>query len=558
MKNCAKLASVALLSLLGSPLLHADSIFRVTIDTTPLSGTSGFIDFNIYGGIPYQNNVATITNFTSNSVLGGVFTQGDVGGTLAAGPLTLTANAFDSEWLQAVTFGTSITFTLDVTTNYTPETTPDSFAFFLLDPNQLPYPTSDPSSADSVFSIDLTGSSTSAEVYTSTNSPIQFTALVNRGGALSFVPITPCRVADTRNAAGPFGGPGITGGGSRSFAIPNAACGIPSTAQAYSLNAAMVPTGHGWITLWPTGQPEPLAASVNSPDGRVKSDGAIVPAGAGGAISVYASVTTQVVLDINGYFVPAAGNPTALAFYPVTPCRVADTRNAAGPLGGPYMSGGSTRTFPILAASACNIPSSAQAFSLNLAVVPLAGRLSYLTAWPAGQPQPVVASLNDPPGVVLSNGAIVPAPSDNSGQISIYATQDTHVVIDINGYFAPPGTGGLSLYTLQPCRVLDTRNPAGSPPFTGTLAVDVVDSGCGAPSTAQSYVFNATVVPQASHGYLTMWQQGLSQPLAANLNSSDGAITGNMALVPTTNGWIDAYFSGVTYLVLDLFGYFAP
>ncbi|MGB7758417.1 MAG: hypothetical protein WBL61_01230, partial [Bryobacteraceae bacterium] len=192
---------------------------------------------------------------------------------------------------------------------------------------------------------------------------------------LRFVPVTPCRVVDTRNAAGPFGGPSITGGGSRSFAIPNGACGIPSTAQAYSLNAAMVPTGHGWITLWPTGQPEPLAASVNSPDGRVKSDGAIVPAGTGGAISVYASVTTQVVLDINGYFVPAAGNPTALAFYPVTPCRVADTRNAAGSLGGPYMSGGSTRTFPILAASACGIPSSAQAFSLNLAVVPLAGRL---------------------------------------------------------------------------------------------------------------------------------------------------------------------------------------
>jgi hypothetical protein len=376
--------------------------------------------------------------------------------------------------------------------------------------------------------------------------------------ALSFVPITPCRVLDSRNAAGPFGGPSITGGSSRDFTIPSGACGIPSTAQAYSLNAAMVPTGHGWITLWPTGQSLPLAASVNSPDGRVKSDGAIVPAGTGGAISVYASVTTQVVLDINGYFVPASGNPTALAFYPVTPCRVADTRNAAGTLGGPYMSGGSTRTFPILAASACGIPSSAQAFSLNLAVVPQAGKLGWLTAWPAGQSQPVVASLNDPPGVVLSNAAIVPAPSDNSGQIDIYVTQDTHVVIDINGYFAPPGTGGLSLYTLQPCRVLDTRKPVGSPPFTGTLPVDVVDSGCGAPSTAQDYVFNATVVPQASHGYLTMWQDGQSKPVAANLNSSDGAVTGNMALVPTANGWIDTYFSGTTYLVLDLFGYFAP
>jgi hypothetical protein len=54
-----------------------------------------------------------------------------------------------------------------------------------------------------------------------------------------------------------------------------------------------------------------------------------------------------------------------------------------------------------------------------------------------------------------------------------------------------------------------------------------------------------------------MWQQGLTMPLAANLNSYDSAITGNMALVPTSNGWINAYFSGTTFLVLDLFGYFA-
>src|SRR6266851_2439031 len=62
--------------------------------------------------------------------------------------------------------------------------------------------------------------------------------------------------------------------------------------------------------------------------------------------------------------------------------------------------------------------------------------------------------------------------------------------------FAPPGTGGLSLYNLEPCRALDSRNPPGSLPFTGTIAVDIIDSGCGAPSTAQAYVFNATVVPQ--------------------------------------------------------------
>ena len=67
-----------------------------------------------------------------------------------------------------------------------------------------------------------------------------------------FVPVTPCRVADTRNAAGPFGGPTMAGGQTRSFAIPQSTCGIPATAQAYSLNVTVVPNG-------PLGYPEPVA-----------------------------------------------------------------------------------------------------------------------------------------------------------------------------------------------------------------------------------------------------------------------------------------------------------
>src|ERR1039458_4556915 len=198
-----------------------------------------------------------------------------------------------------------------------------------------------------------------------------------------FIPLTPCRIADTRNAAGPFGGPSMVGGVSRDFNIPSGACSVPSTALAYSLNVAVVPAGPlGYLTLWPTGQTQPLASTLNSLDGRIKSNAAIVPAGTGGSISVFPSNTTDVVLDINGYFVPAT-DPTALAFYPVTPCRIADTRNAAGPLGGPSFGGGQSRTFPIQ--SACNLPATAQAYSLNFAVVP-GGPLGYLTAWPTGQP----------------------------------------------------------------------------------------------------------------------------------------------------------------------------
>ena len=137
--------------------------------------------------------------------------------------------------------------------------------------------------------------------------------------ALRFVPVTPCRLVDTRKANGAFGSPSIPGGSTRDFLIPNSACGIPATAQAYSLNVAVVPMGPlGYLTLWPSGQEQPVASTLNSVDGRVKSNAAIVPAGVGGAISVFASNGTNLILDINGYFVPAV-NSTALAFYPLTP-----------------------------------------------------------------------------------------------------------------------------------------------------------------------------------------------------------------------------------------------
>ena len=73
------------------------------------------------------------------------------------------------------------------------------------------------------------------------------------GSALRFVPVIPCRVADTRNAVGDFGGPTIDGDSTRSFAIPQSGCGIPSTAQAYSLNVTVVPKGAlSYLTLWPS------------------------------------------------------------------------------------------------------------------------------------------------------------------------------------------------------------------------------------------------------------------------------------------------------------------
>ncbi len=120
-----------------------------------------------------------------------------------------------------------------------------------------------------------------------------------------FVPVSPCRVADTRNPTGTFGGPSMTGPSSRDFPIPSGACGIPAGALAYSLNVTVVPKGKlGYLSLWPSGEPQPFVSTLNSFQGYVVANAAIVPAGAGGAISVFVTDTTDVILDINGYFVP--------------------------------------------------------------------------------------------------------------------------------------------------------------------------------------------------------------------------------------------------------------
>jgi hypothetical protein len=291
--------------------------------------------------------------------------------------------------------------------------------------------------------------------------------------------------------------------------------------------------------------------------GLLSACGNTLAAGSSCAVGVFFDPTvggtrtgTLTVAD-NGYFVPATAS-TALAFYPVTPCRVADTRNATGALGGPSLVGGQVRSFPVL--SACSIPSGAQAYSLNFTAIPQ-GTLGYLSVWPTGQTQPLASALNAPTGTVTANAAVVPA--GTNGAIDAYVTNNTDLVIDINGYFAPAGPGGLSLYTLTPCRVLDTR-VGGSQPFSGTLNVNVTGSGCGAPSSAQAYVFNATVVPPSALGYVTLWPQGATQPLVSTLNALDGSLTSNMAIVPAASGAVSAYASNPTQLILDISGYFAP
>jgi hypothetical protein len=160
----------AVIAFVGSSPATANAIFSVNVTTGPLNGVAGYLAFDFLGGTPIENNTVTISGFTSNAALGALTKTGDAFGTISPGPGTMDdTNFFFNEFLQAVTFGTTISFTLNLTTSGAPSGTPDTFAFYLLDSTQNPFLTSDPTGANSLFSINVTGPNLSPAVYTSSS-----------------------------------------------------------------------------------------------------------------------------------------------------------------------------------------------------------------------------------------------------------------------------------------------------------------------------------------------------------------------------------------------------
>jgi hypothetical protein len=301
----------------------------------------------------------------------------------------------------------------------------------------------------------------------------------------------------------------------------------------------------GSLIAWPSGQDKPDALILSS-DGRVKSNGAIVPAGAGGAISVSASDNATVAIDVNGYFTPASIFGTGSAFQPVPPCRAVSTSSS-----GTTLSAGQTRSFQI--ANLCGVPSSATAYSLNITALPKAG-LGGLTVYAAGQTKPFFATLTGTKGGIVANAVTIG--SGQNGSISIYTTDQADVLVDVTGYYGP--TAIYSLYTTNPCRALDTRTGKGA--FTGTIVLPISSSACtfGA-NDISAYALNATVLPQGGLlGSLTLFADGTAAPVTSTL-SSDGSTVSNLAILQTTNGSVDALaVGGTTNMLFDMFGYFAP
>jgi streptogramin lyase len=122
--------------------------------------------------------------------------------------------------------------------------------------------------------------------------------------AAHFYTITPCRVVDTRNPAGPLGGPALAANAIRLFNVAGN-CGIPSTARALVINVAVTgATAQGHLRVFPGGLPVPLVSTINYKANQTRANNAVVGLGAA-TLEIYCgqgSGTTHVILDVNGYF----------------------------------------------------------------------------------------------------------------------------------------------------------------------------------------------------------------------------------------------------------------
>lgn len=120
-----------------------------------------------------------------------------------------------------------------------------------------------------------------------------------------FHTLTPCRVVDTRNPNGPYGGPALVANTDRSFVFTGQ-CGVPATASGVALNVAVTaPTAQGDLRLLPTGAALPLVSAINYNANQTRANNAVIVLGPNGDLTVHmdqASGTVHVILDVDGYF----------------------------------------------------------------------------------------------------------------------------------------------------------------------------------------------------------------------------------------------------------------
>jgi hypothetical protein len=366
-------------------------------------------------------------------------------------------------------------------------------------------------------------------------------------GASAFSALGPTRLADTRD------GTGFTRLDANTIRVQVAnRFGVPNNASAGVLNITVTKTRRGgYVTVYPAGSVRPDASNVNVEYvNQTIPNLATVQLGVGGAVDIFAEALADIVVDLNGAYVPVSAAVSVGRFVALPAAvRVLDTRDRNYKVG-------ALQTERVNCALA--VPAGAAAMVLNLTVFDSTGP-GHWTAFPMGTPMPTSSNLNaDGVGQTRANQAILPVGVIGAQRgFDIFSAAGGHFIVDVAGYFtgpsSPSSTDGLFVPN-APDRRLDTRR-AGSygrmyPGWTAEF--DYVGR-----SSSQGVVFNLTTTQTRGAGHFTAYAARTTRPNASNLNASYVNQTiANHAIVTTSGVGVAVFTAGGGHLIADVAGYF--
>ena len=374
----------------------------------------------------------------------------------------------------------------------------------------------------------------------------------------AYHPLRPARILDSRVAVGM---PARLGPGASATVQVTGQGGVPATGvSAVVLNVTVTePTAGSFLTVWPSGEPRPLASNLNFVAGQTIPNAVMVKVGAGGRIDLFnLAGSVHVIADVAGWYGPQAVAPGA-TFTALPPARILDTRTGNG---APAARLGPGNVLPLQVTGRGGVPTSGvSAVVLNVTVTE-PNAVSFLTLWPTGEAFPLASNLNYGPGSTVANLVVVKVGPTGAVHL-LNNAGSTHVIADVAGWFGGPTSSPQGTYTpVVPARVLDTRSGLGAPQARvgpeGTVSL-LVAGQAGIPANAAAVALNVTVTEPTAVSFLTAWPSGTSRPLASNLNYVASQTVPNLVVVRLDpGGKVDLFnYAGSAHVIADVAGWFA-
>jgi alpha-tubulin suppressor-like RCC1 family protein len=348
----------------------------------------------------------------------------------------------------------------------------------------------------------------------------------------AYTSVAPVRVLDTRTGSGPVGP-----GGTVTLDLSSRA---PADSTAVVLTVTGVtPTAATFVTVYPAGQPRPVASSLNLAPGDTRANQVTVTLGANRSVSLFNNAgNTHLVADLAGYYRPDAG----ARFTATHPDRLLDTRTDGGPLGP-----GETRVFGL----SDRVPASATAVTFNLTATGSTAS-TFVTAWPADSPRPNSSNINLPAGDTRAN--LVTVPIGPNRRVMLFNNAGTvNLLADVAGFYTPDF--GAVFVPKSPTRLVDTRTSGGPVNGGGRAHVDLAGT---VPLTTTGVLLNVTAVDATAPTYVTAYSDRMDLPAASTLNLSAGQTVPNAAMVTLAEARGLNLFNnaGSVQLIADLAGVF--